>query len=92
MRRHVLRNAMMPISTIVGVNVAGLIAGAAVVEHAFTLNGVGALLVDAVQQKDFAVVQAVSLLLVVTFGVVNLLVDVMYAALDPRVQTGGGAR
>jgi peptide/nickel transport system permease protein len=92
MRRHVLRNALMPISTIVGVNVAGLIAGAAIVEHAFTLNGVGALLVDAVQQKDFAVVQAVSLLLVVSFGLMNLTVDMLYAALDPRVQTGGALR
>ncbi len=90
MRRHVLRNAMMPISTIVGVHVAGLVAGASVIEHAFTLNGVGALLVDAVQQKDFAVVQAVSLLLVLVFGLVNLAVDLLYAVLDPRVQTAGG--
>lgn len=87
MRRHVLRNAMLPILTIVGVSIAGLVAGASVIEHAFTLNGVGALLVDAVQQKDFAVVQAVSLVLLLTFGVVNLVIDLLYASLDPRVQT-----
>jgi peptide/nickel transport system permease protein len=89
MRRHVLRNALLPIITIVGVNIAALIAGASIIEHAFTLNGVGALLVDAVQQKDFAVVQAIALILVAAFGVVNLAVDLLYAGLDPRVQSAG---
>ena len=88
-RRHIVRNAMLPVTTIVGVNVAALIAGATVVEHAFTLDGVGALLINAVQQKDFPVVQAVALLLVAVFGVVNLVIDVLYAVIDPRVQLGG---
>ncbi|WP_338090437.1 ABC transporter permease [Planosporangium thailandense] len=88
-RRHIVRNAMLPVTTIVGVNVAALVAGAAVVEHAFTLDGIGSLLIDAVQQKDFAVVQAVALVLVAVFGVVNLVIDVLYAVIDPRVQLGG---
>ncbi|WP_433217358.1 ABC transporter permease [Microtetraspora malaysiensis] len=88
-RRHILRNAMLPVTTIVGVNIAALVAGAAVVEHAFTLDGVGAMLINSVQQKDFAVVQAVALLLVAVFGVVNLVIDILYAVIDPRVQLGG---
>ncbi|MGW4661791.1 ABC transporter permease [Streptosporangium sandarakinum] len=88
-RRHIVRNAMLPVTTIVGVNIAALVAGATVVEHAFTLDGVGALLINAVQQKDFAVVQAVALVLVAVFGVVNLVIDVLYAVIDPRVQLGG---
>ncbi|AXI80953.1 ABC transporter permease [Peterkaempfera bronchialis] len=88
-RRHVLRNALLPVTTIVGVNIAALIAGATVVEKAFSLDGLGSALVDAVNQKDFAVVQAIALALVVSFGLVNLAVDVLYAWLDPRFQLGG---
>lgn len=90
-RRHVLRNSMLPVTTASGVHIAGLIAGAFVVEQAFTLDGIGALLVSAVQQKDFAVVQAVSLILVVAFGVINLLVDLLYVVIDPRVRLGAAA-
>ncbi|GLX02397.1 ABC transporter permease [Microtetraspora sp. NBRC 16547] len=88
-RRHIVRNAMLPVTTIVGVNIAALVAGAAVVEHAFTLDGIGAMLINAVQQKDFAVVQAIALVLVAVFGVVNLVIDILYAVIDPRVQLGG---
>ncbi|MFJ2779480.1 ABC transporter permease [Kitasatospora sp. NPDC087315] len=88
-RRHVLRNALLPVTTIVGVNIAALIAGATVVEKAFALDGLGSALVDAVNQKDFAVVQAIALALVVAFGLVNLAVDVLYAWLDPRFKLGG---
>ncbi|MCC5579471.1 ABC transporter permease [Microtetraspora sp. AC03309] len=88
-RRHIVRNAMLPVTTIVGVNIAALVAGAAVVEHAFTLDGIGAMLIISVQQKDFAVVQAIALVLVAVFGLVNLVIDVLYAVIDPRVQFGG---
>ena len=84
-RRHVVRNSMLPVSTIVGVHIAGLIAGSFVVEYAFTLDGLGTLLVTAVQRKDFAVVQAIAIILVAGFGIINLLVDLLYAAIDPRV-------
>jgi peptide/nickel transport system permease protein len=88
-RRHVIRNSMLPVTTIVGVHIAGLIAGSFVVEYAFTLDGIGTLLVGAVQRKDFAVVQAIAIILVAAFGVMNLIVDLLYAAIDPRVR---GAR
>lgn len=90
-RRHVLRNAAIPITTIVGLTIASLIAVAAVVERAFSLNGLGAYLVQAALSKDFAVVQGISLVLVVAFVVVNTVVDVLYALLDPRVQVGARA-
>jgi len=91
-RRHVLRNAAIPITTIVGLTVASLIALSAVVETAFGLNGLGAYLVQAAQNKDFAVVQGISLVLVLAFVVTNVLVDLAYAVLDPRVALGGRAR
>jgi peptide/nickel transport system permease protein len=91
-QRHILRNAAIPITTITGITIASLIAVAAVVEVAFSLNGLGAYLVQAAQSKDLAVVQGISLVLVTAFVVVNLLVDVLYAVLDPRVTLGSRAQ
>ncbi len=90
-RRHVLRNAAIPITTIAGLTIASLIALAAVVERAFGLNGLGAYLVEAAASKDFAVVQGISLVLVAAFVVVNTVVDLLYAVLDPRVALGSRA-
>jgi peptide/nickel transport system permease protein len=90
-RRHILRNAAIPITTISGITVASLIAVAAVVETAFSLNGLGAYLVQAAQDKDLAVVQGISLVLVTAFVLVNAVVDVLYALLDPRVSLGSRA-
>ncbi|MEX2049176.1 MAG: ABC transporter permease [Gemmatimonadota bacterium] len=84
-RRHVLRNAAIPITTVVGVGFAALIGIVAVVETAFGLNGLGAFLVQSVNNKDFAVVQAICLIFVAAFVVVNTIVDVCYAVLDPRL-------
>ena len=86
--RHVLRNAAIPIVTVAGLTVGGLIAGAVVIEQAFQLNGLGSYLVQAVEQKDFPVVQAISLLFVAVFIIINTGVDLLYATLDPRVRTG----
>jgi peptide/nickel transport system permease protein len=91
-RRHILRNAAIPITTITGITIASLIAVSAVVETAFALNGLGAYLVQAAESKDIAVVQGISLVLVATFVVVNLLVDIAYALLDPRVSLGARAQ
>jgi peptide/nickel transport system permease protein len=91
-RRHILRNAAIPITTITGITIASLIAVDAVVETAFSLNGLGAFLVKAAQDKDVAVVQGISLVLVTAFVVVNLIVDLLYATLDPRVALGTAAR
>ncbi len=90
-RRHVLRNASIPITTVVGITITSLFALSAVVEQAFNLNGVGAALVQAALSKDFAVVQGISLLLVAAFVVANTLVDLLYAVLDPRVAMGSRA-
>jgi peptide/nickel transport system permease protein len=91
-RRHILRNAAIPITTISGITIASLIALAAVVEVVFGLAGLGAYLVHSAQSKDLAVVQGISLLLVGAFVAVNVLVDVLYAVLDPRVSLGSRAQ
>ena len=90
-RRHVLRNAAIPITTVVGLTIASLFAVSAVVERAFSLNGIGAYLIQASLSKDFAVVQGISLVLVTVFVVVNTIIDVLYAVLDPRVTLGDSA-
>ncbi len=84
--RHILRNALVPITTAYGITIASLIAGSVVVENAFSLDGIGTLLIKAVQDHDLAVVQAVSLILVTAFVVVNTGVDLSYPILDPRIQ------
>ena len=91
-RRHILRNAAIPITTVSGITIASLIGVAAVVETAFGLDGLGASLVQAAQSKDLAVVQGISLVLVAAFVVINAIVDVLYASLDPRVALGSRAQ
>jgi peptide/nickel transport system permease protein len=86
-RRHVLRNTLIPVTTVVGLTVAGLIAGSVVVESAFGLDGLGSLLISSVIAKDFAVVQAVSLMLVVGFLLINMMVDLLYVFIDPRLRS-----
>lgn len=88
-RRHVLRNASIPVVTVVGLTIAGLVASAVVVENVFALDGIGSLLVRAILQRDYAVVQAVVLLLVIIFVIVNLIVDVAYSLIDPRLSLDG---
>jgi peptide/nickel transport system permease protein len=88
-RRHILRNAAIPMTTVIGLTVGGLIAGSVVVEQAFNLNGLGSYLVQAVGQKDFPVVQAISMIFVAAFIVINTLIDVLYTVLDPRIAARG---
>ncbi len=90
-RRHVVRNAAIPITTVVGITVASLFAASAVVERAFSLNGIGSYLIQAALSKDIAVVQGISLVIVTVFVVVNAIVDFLYAVLDPRVSLGAKA-
>ncbi|WP_436529546.1 ABC transporter permease [Actinoplanes sp. HUAS TT8] len=85
LRRHVLRNAAPPILAVSGVTVAGLFAGTAVAEQAFGVSGLGSLLVQSAARQDLVVVQVLSLLLVSAFVVVNMLVDLLNAVLDPRL-------
>ena len=85
-RRHILRNAFIPISTVSGLTVGGLIAGSVIIETAFGLSGLGSFLVASVNAKDYAVVQAITMMLVGAFVVLNTAVDVLYVAIDPRVR------
>ncbi|MFC5185495.1 ABC transporter permease [Actinomadura harenae] len=88
LRRHVFRNALGPIVTTAGLIVTGLVISTVLVEAVFTLNGVGAFLEKSVTVKDFPVVQAVALLIVAVFVLVNLVVDLLYPFIDPRVALG----
>jgi peptide/nickel transport system permease protein len=91
LRRHVIRNAMIPITTVAAITIAALMVGTAVVETAFGIAGLGSLLVQSVSDGDFAVVQGIALLLVTGFVVINTGVDILYAALDPRIESAGRA-
>lgn len=83
---HALRNALIPVVTVVGLQAGALLGGAVITETIFALPGVARLLVDAIFQRDFPIVQGVVLFLAVNFLVVNLLVDLTYAWLDPRIR------
>ncbi|MDR2998173.1 MAG: ABC transporter permease [Microbacterium sp.] len=91
-RRHVLRNSLWPVLTVSGVLVAGLIVASSIVEAAFGLAGIGSLLVQSVDRLDFPVVQAIVLLVVTAFVVMNAIVDVLEPLIDPRSAAGAGAR
>ena len=86
--RHGLRNASVPIVTVLGLQLATLLIGAVVVERVFVIPGLGSLLLDAVANRDLIVVQDVVMLLVVAVLVVNFVVDLLYLALDPRLRGG----
>jgi peptide/nickel transport system permease protein len=83
--RHGLRNAAVPVVTVLGLEFAGLLVGAVVVENVFTLPGLGTMLVEAIDNRDLLVVQDIVMLIAGTVLVVNLLVDVSYRLLDPRI-------
>ena len=85
-RRHALRNALLPAITVIGLEFTFLIGGLVVTEQVFNLNGIGRLLVQAVQNQDNVLAQALVMLVVAVFVVANLVVDVLYAWLDPRIR------
>ncbi|KRE31444.1 ABC transporter permease [Agromyces sp. Soil535] len=91
-RRHVFRNAIGPILTVSGLLVAGLLVASSIVEAAFGLAGIGSLLVQSVDRLDFPVVQAIVLLIVSAFVVVNAIIDILEPWIDPRSAAGAGAR
>jgi len=84
--RHVLRNALIPVLTLIGAQVGYLLGGTVIVESIFTLSGVGSLAFDAISNRDYFVLQAVTLLAAVVFTFVNLMIDLSYAWLDPRIR------
>ncbi len=84
--RHALRNALIPIVTIIGLSFGGLLGGAVITETVFNWPGIGRLLVDAVRFRDYAVIQGVTLLTVTAVVLVNLLVDLLMAVINPRIR------
>ena len=86
MRRHALRNAMLPVVTVIGLEFAFLIGGLVVTEQVFNINGIGKLFVDATTRGDFNLIQGLVLLIAAIFIFVNLIVDLLYGWLDPRIR------
>jgi peptide/nickel transport system permease protein len=84
--KHALRNALLPVVTIVGLQIGYLVGGAVVIENVFTLPGVGRLVVQAIEQRDYPLVQSVVFAVAALVILVNLLVDLCYAWIDPRIR------
>jgi peptide/nickel transport system permease protein len=86
--RHALKAAVLPVVTVVGLQLGSLLAGAVITETVFAWDGVGRLLVESIEKRDYPVTQACVLVISLTYVMVNLLTDVVYARLDPRVRVG----
>ena len=86
--RHVMRNALLPFVTIVGLMMANFIGGTVVTESVFTYPGLGRLLIQAISTRDYPLIQGCILFILVVFVLINLLVDVLYAYIDPRIDYG----
>lgn len=84
--KHALRNALLPVVTVAGIQFGSLLAGAVVTEKIFARPGLGLLLLDGISQRDYRVVQGCTLVIAVMYVAVNLLVDVLYASIDPRIR------
>ena len=88
---HALRNALLPVITLLGLQLGALLAGAVITETVFSWPGIGLLTIESIQSRDYPVVQACVLLISVTYVLVNLLTDLAYAWIDPRIRLGGHA-
>jgi ABC-type dipeptide/oligopeptide/nickel transport system permease component len=84
--KHAFRNSLLPIVTIVGLSLGSLLGGAVLTETVFGLSGIGRALYDAITARDYAIVQGFTVVIAVFFVVLNLLVDISYAFLDPRIR------
>lgn len=84
---HALRNALIPIITILGLQFGGLLGGAVLTESIFSIPGIGRLMVDSINMRDYPVVQGGVIFIAIGFSIVNLLVDLMYAYVDPRIKS-----
>jgi peptide/nickel transport system permease protein len=84
--KHALRNAGVPIITVVGIGVALLISGVVITETVFNIPGIGRLVVDAIAKRDYPIIQGVILLIAAVYAIINLLVDLSYVLLDPRIR------
>ncbi|MCB2003010.1 MAG: ABC transporter permease, partial [Rhodoferax sp.] len=86
--RHVMRNALLPFVTIVGLMMATFIGGTVVTEAVFTYPGLGRLLIQAIHTRDYPLIQGCILFILVVFVLINLAVDMLYAYIDPRIDYG----
>jgi peptide/nickel transport system permease protein len=86
--RHVLKNSMIPVITVLGLQVAALFGGAVILETIFNLQGIGLLFIDSIGTRDYPVIQGLVFFLAVMFLLVNLVVDLSYAWFDPRIRYG----
>ena len=84
--KHALRNAMLPVVTILGLQMGGLLSGAVLTETVFGLAGVGRMLVEAIYARDYPIIQTFTVMIAVTYMLINLIVDISYGFLDPRVR------
>lgn len=83
---HNLKNAMIPVISVVSIQIGSMVVGAVLVENVFSLGGIGTLLVDSIKTSDYAVVQSVTLLLILLFLIISTISDILYAVLDPRIR------
>jgi len=84
--KHAFRNSLLPLVTVIGLSLGGLLGGAVLTETIFGLSGLGRTLYEAITARDYVIVQAFTLVVAVFFVVINLLVDLSYAYLDPRIR------
>lgn len=84
--KHALKNALIPILTVTALDISGMLGGSVLVEKVFSLNGVGTLLADSITKSDYPVTQSITLIMVVIFMLFNLVVDILYGIIDPRVR------
>lgn len=89
---HVMRNSLIPFVTALGIYTTYLIGGAVVVENVFALPGMGDLVVSAIGNRDYPLIQGVVLVVAFVIVLINIMVDILYSALDPRIRVGGGSR
>lgn len=83
---HTLRNALIPVTTIAGLMLAGLLGGSMITETVFSWPGIGKWIVNALNQRDFPIIQSMSLIIAMMYIGANLLVDILYAFIDPRIR------
>lgn len=87
--KHALRNALIPALTVIGTSVGALLGGAVVTETVFTIPGMGRLVVQSIARRDYPVIQGAVMVIAMTYVIVNLIVDLLYVYIDPRVRLGG---
>ncbi|MEM0115048.1 MAG: ABC transporter permease, partial [Fervidicoccaceae archaeon] len=89
--KHIMRNAMIPVLTVIGLQLGNLMRGAVITETVFAWPGIGRLVVDSIFARDYPMVQGAIFILALMYALINLAVDSLYAVVDPRIRLGGAA-